>query len=824
MRVQLVSLILAAMATTAAAPPATAGAAARQAALERLLVVGSALYVAAHPDDENTAMLAYLAQGRKVRTAYLSLTRGEGGQNLIGPEQGQVLGVIRTGELLAAREIDGAEQFFTRAVDFGYSKTASETLALWDREAVLGDIVRVIRTFRPDVVITRFPATGEGGHGHHTASAILAAEAFAAAGDPARFPEHLTTLQPWSPVRLVWNSWRPQGPERSAATPDPVTVDLGAWDPLLGESYTQLAARARTMHKSQGFGSAWRRGSLPNTLEHRAGTPARTDLFDDVDLTWGRLPGGVDVQRHLAAALAAHSPGEPHRAIPHLAAALAALGKLPEDPWVAIKAAEIRAALADCLGLWVEAGVAVPVLHPGRQAEISVTIVNRSPLPVILAGARPPWSTSTPGNLRQSLDTNQPVTRTWTVVVPPDVPPSAPHWLRPPAPADGDAGWGILSRLPSEPVATVVVDVAGVEVTYRVPVRHRFTDPVDGEVTREPVVAPPLSLRFSDPVVLFPTRAPRSVTVTVRSWQDGVRGSVALELPAGWRCEPSFQTVAVDAANGEQTVEFLVSPPEEARVATVTATVSLGDGPWWPALADETVALPHIPRRVLFLPATMRAVREDIRVPALRVGYVAGAGDDVPGVLRHLGLPVALLDDEALVHSDLGDLDTIVVGIRAFNTRPALAQARDRLLAWVERGGTLVAQYAVPRGLVTDLPGPYPLSLSRDRVTDEDAPVRLLHPDHPLLGTPHAITERDFRGWVQERGLYFADRWDPAYTPLLAMADPGEQLLEGGLLVARHGKGTFIYTGLAFFRQLPAGVPGAVRLFLNLLVPRGSDV
>lgn len=799
-----------------------ADAAGRQAALERLLVVGHALYVAAHPDDENTAMLAYLAQGRKVRTAYLSLTRGEGGQNLIGSEQGTLLGVIRTQELLAARQIDGAEQYFTRALDFGYSKTAGETLSVWDREAVLGDMVRLIRTFRPDVVITRFPADADSGHGHHTASAILAREAFTAAGDPSRFPEQLMTLQPWSPVRLVWNSWRPREADPPSGRPATVTVDLGAWDPVLGESYTQLAARARTMHKSQGFGSAWRRGPLPNTFEHVAGTPASGDLFDGVDLTWRRIAGGDAVESHLQAALAAHHPREPHRAVPHLAAALAALPELPANPWLAVKESEIRQALAACLGLWLEAGTAAPVVHPGGAAQITVTAINRSPLPVRIAAVTLPGGVAPPGSAWDSLELNRPASRQFTVQLPPHLPLSMPHWTNSRT-RSGDPARFILPEEPAFLTVSVLLEVAGVAVAYDVPVMHRFTDPVDGEVTRSVVVAPPLSVRFADQAVLFPTSAPREVTVVARAWRDGVTAQVGLDVPAGWGCEPVMHPVELAARGDESVLRFRLHPPVSPAAVVVSAVVHLpGDGAAT-ALADETVAYPHIPRQVLFSPSAMRAIREDIRVPSLRVGYIAGAGDEVPAVLRHLGLSVTLLDDETLVQGSLDDFDTIVAGVRAYNTRPVLARAQDRLLAWVARGGTLVVQYAVARGLVTERLGPLPLSISRERVTDERADVALPRPDHPLLRHPNPITNRDFEGWVQERGLYFAGSWDDRYTPLLAMADPGEEPLHGGLLAAQHGDGMYVYSGLAFFRQVPAGVPGAVRLFLNLLAGGRSD-
>jgi LmbE family N-acetylglucosaminyl deacetylase len=818
-------------------PPLAGDAAERRIALEKLTVVGSALYIGAHPDDENTALLAWLAKGRKVRTGYLSLTRGDGGQNLIGTEQGDQLGVIRTEELLAARRIDGAEQFFTRAVDFGYSKTPEETLRFWGREAVLADVVWVIRTFRPDVIITRFPANGDGGHGHHTASAILAAEAFSAAADPKRFPEQLALAKPWQAKRLVWNAWRRPGEERPAGAPPQLSVDLGAWDPLLGESYAEVAATSRSMHKSQGFGSSPRRGSVPNYFELVAGEPLSNDLFDGIDLTWNRVPGGGAVGDLLARALAGYSDEDPAACVPALLEALAALDGLERDPWVVVKRGELLEVVRACTGLWLEAMAASATATPGSSVDVTAVALNRSNVPLTLVRVVMPYSprlyidrpdaTRTPmigGGTRDPmmpLANNQPVNMTFTLLgLPADEPYSQPYWLAAPHGVGTYAvpGQELVGSPHGPPAitATFVLRVGQQELVYEVPVMHRWTDPVAGERTRDLAVVPRVTVNLEAPVLIFPDRTRRVVRALVRGHEPKASTTVRLAAPPGWRVEPQGLPVAFEKPGEERTVRFTITPPDTQGAGELVAFVRRGDREE-PARSVVEVDHSHIPPQTLLPPASARLVRVDVARPVKRVGYVMGPGDEIPAVLRQLGFEVMLLSDDDLEEQNLLAFDTIVVGVRAYNTRPRLAEAQERLLAYVRGGGTLVVQYNTSRDLVTERLGPYPFALSRDRVTDETAPVKVLLPGSPLLTYPHAVGPADFEGWVQERGLYFPEKWDPRYKALLAMSDPGEPATEGALLFASSGKGSYVYTGLAFFRQLPAGVPGAIRLFVNLL-------
>lgn len=788
----------------------------RRLAMEKASVLGSVLYLAAHPDDENTALLAYLAKGRRLRAAYLSLTRGDGGQNLIGTEQGDALGAIRTQELLAARRVDGAEQYFTRAIDFGYSKTAEETLRIWGHDEVLADVVWVIRSFRPDVIITRFPESGDGGHGHHTASAILAREAFEAAGDPKRFPEQLAHLSPWKATRLLWNAWRRDG--QPAPSKPRLTVDLGTYDPLLGQAYTELAATARTFHKSQGFGSSPRRGPVPNELELVAGTPAEKDLMEGVESSWRRLPGGEAVEAALGRARSAYTDAAPHLAVPALLEAREALGRLAPDPWVEVKRRELDALIQACTGLWLEATASEPSVSPGSTLRVTATAINRSPVPLRLLRVTPSVG-GVPLPADSALGANQPKVTELALAVPADMPVTHPYWL---GGTHRNGRYEVADLLlvgrPEAPAplgVTFTVALAGSELELAVPVEHRLTDPVNGERVRAVAVVPPVTATFVAPVLVFSDSSPQPVQLRVRAHRADTVARLALRLPPGFVARPESLDLQLARIGEEKTVAFEVTAPSGPAAGEIAAVV-LGDAP---TVARGAVVLdhPHVPPLQLLPPSVVRAVRVQATAGVRRVGYIPGAGDEVGEVLRQLGIEVVTLDETSLDESALGSLDAIVTGVRAANTREGLAAAVPALLRWVEDGGTLVMQYNTERGLDMGRYAPFPLKLSRDRVTDEAAAVRFLLPDHPALSEPNRLTDADFAGWVQERGLYFAGEWDPAWAAPLGMGDPGEKESAGSLLVARHGKGRYVYTGLAFFRQLPAGNPGAIRLFLNLL-------
>lgn len=789
-----------------------------QLGLRKLNILGSALYMAAHPDDENTAMLAYLAKERLVRTGYLSVTRGDGGQNLIGSEQAELLGLIRTQELLQARRTDGAEQFFTRANDFGFSKSTEEALQIWGKEKVLADAVWVIRTFQPDVIITRFPPTSAAGHGHHSASAVLAEEAFKAAADPKRFPEQLKYVKPWQVRRVVWNSYAPNftntPPEGG---PNYISVNIGAYNPLLGKSYTEIAGESRSMHKSQGFGSPRNRGIRTDYLQHTAGEPAKADLFDGINLTWSRVIGGQELQVMFEQALRDFRPENPSLTIPVLLTAYQRMTKMPQNEWVNRKREEVATLIAACAGLWYEVNADGYAAAPLAKLKLNINVVKRSDFAVKLEKVTLPFlKKDTITNL--TLEDNKAVNLPFNLSLPATMPYTQPYWLA----SSHEKGMytvndQLLIGLPEKApdlTAEFAFVVNDQKITFHSPVTFKRVDPVDGEVYRPFEVRPEVTANIAEKVYVFSDNQPKEVEVVLKSAAANTAGSVSLQVPKGWKVTPEKAPFTLKMQFEEQKVVFLITPPANASETSLKAIVKTANGTYSQAI--KTIDYKHIPTQTLFPPSEAKLVKLDIKVKGKQIGYIAGAGDEVPAALRQIGYQVTPLKANEL-SKNLSSYDAIVVGVRAYNTEDWLKFYQQKLMEYVSGGGNLVIQYQVSNNLVTPDIGPYPFKLSRTRVTVEEAPVKFLKPDHLLLNSPNQITAKDFDGWVQERGLYFAESWDANYEAILASEDPGEGLKEGGLLVTKFGKGTFIFTGYAFFRQLPAGVPGAYRLFANLI-------
>jgi LmbE family N-acetylglucosaminyl deacetylase len=789
--------------------------------------------IAAHPDDENTALLAYLARGRKVRTGYLSLTRGEGGQNLIGPEQGDALGVIRTQELLAARRIDGAEQFFTRASDFGFTKTAQETFEKWGHDKILSDVVWVIRRFRPDVIILRFTGTPRDGHGQHQVSALLGKEAFSAAADPHRFPEQLQWVEPWQAKRIMWNTFAftRQQEEESAKLPNQIAVDLGTYDPVLGHSYAEIAGMSRSLHRSQGMGAPERKGSSKNFLVLVAGEPASQDMFDGIDTTWNRFPGGAPIGKILAEAARGFDIEHPEKTVPALLEAKKMLAALQHSganqPAVDSKQRELEESIVLCSGLWLDAIADKYAVVPGGSLKISATALNREKLPVEEASVEVEGMANATADLSHGspLVFNEPHVSALNVTVPKNQPVSQPYWLREPkqgetytVPNQLDIG---LAENPPLLRAHfhLRVDTADIEVAR--PVMFRYIERSEGERTRPLIVEPDVALQLSEGARVFPTGAARSIHLQVEANVADASGHVQIQVPAEWTVEPRELDFKLTGAGQETPVSFRITPPAHDSKGTLDASANVGDSKI--AVGMQVINYPHIPPQVLFPPAQTGLVRTDVRLLAKTIGYVMGAGDEVPDALRQLGADVIQLSGDDLARGDLSRFDAVVTGVRAYNTRPDLRANQERLLEYVKNGGTMVVQYNVLEGgfvggdpsSVANI-GPYPIKIGRDRVTVEEAPVEPLV-SNQVLHQPNEITAKDFEGWVQERGLYFASEWDPHYQPLFETHDPGEKPLRGDTLYARYGKGVYIFTAFSWFRELPAGVPGAYRIFANFL-------
>jgi LmbE family N-acetylglucosaminyl deacetylase len=818
---------------SAGASPAQTSSAELQMGLRKLGVLGSVLYVAAHPDDENTNLLAYLAGERLVRAGYLSLTRGDGGQNLIGTEQGTDLGVLRTQELLAARRIDGALQFFTRARDFGYSKSPEETLRIWGKDAVLADVVRVIRRFRPDVIITRFSPEPGDTHGHHTASAQLAIEAFRAAADPSFHPEQLGgEVEPWQARRIFWNrsSWNIRPGEDMS---DFIHLDVDAYNPFLGASYGEIAADSRSMHKSQGFGVARTRGPIVEyfkLLAQADAPPARTSPFEGLDFSWSRLLGMATLKRAVARAERDFDASQPSRVIPALLAVDKLLDGVRDPFWRAVKHAELRDLVVAATGLFLEATAADFRALPGASLEVTATAQNRSPAPIVLREVR--WRAGSAASDReivepgQALDTYQ---RKRTLALPSELPWTSPYWLaQPPEPGLFQVADPSLIGLPEAPPdlrAEFVFAMGGRTFTITRPIVYKWTDPVAGERYRAVEVTPRVSVRPETAVLVLPNGEPRNLVVRLAAGTPS-KGTLRLEAPAGWTVVPPAAPFVLAQAGDESEIAFRIVPPAalalEMANASVRAVADV-DGIHL-GLGSKHIEHAHVPIEAVVTPAMVRLVVFPLARQATRIGYIPGPGDEVAGSLRQAGYDVTTIGDDLLAHlapgsPTLSRFDAVVVGVRAFNTNEKLRAAHAGLLAYIEAGGTLVVQYNTNNRLapLTAPLGPFPFEIGRERVTDEAAAVSFVHPEQSILQQPNRIGAMDFADWVQERGLYFASSWDPRYQTVLSMSDPGEPPQQGAILLGRHGKGVFIYTGLAFFRQLPAGVLGAFRLFANLI-------
>ncbi|MEQ9439551.1 MAG: PIG-L family deacetylase [Cyclobacteriaceae bacterium] len=823
-----------------------------QLALKKLNTLGSVLYLAAHPDDENQVVIGYMSQVELMNTGYLALTRGDGGQNLIGPEIRERLGVVRTQELIQARRVDGSHQFFTRAIDFGYSKTADETLALWDRQKILSDVVWVIRKFRPDVIITRFPPDERAGHGHHTTSAILAAEAFDLAGDPDQFPEQLEWVEPWQPTRLLLNetSWFTEDIADQLADNDSLMmIDLGVYLPLLGNSVPEIAALSRSKHESQGFGSTGSRGSDFEYFRHTKGKMAKENILEGINTTWSRVAGGEAIGKLVQQAYDQFDPEQPEAIVPTLMEASQAIDKLSDDYWKRVKHEEISQLVQACLGMYVEVrsgtnalvrrfrgeerrpGIAEYSATPGDSVTLNVEVIQRSDVPVRLkeiSVARIGYDTL----MNDTLTHNESLMFSKAVKLPDDLPYTDPYWLK--QPHDGFSfvvdQQSLIGLDENPPLleAEFHFQIDEKPLTFTRQIVYKRNDPRTGEMYRPFVIVPPVLVSVPENVYVFASSEAQPIAATVEASQSGVKGTVSLEVPAGWTVEPARQDYALELKGEEQEFLFSVTPPEGASTGEIRVVADY-DGKKY----DQSMVVidyEHIPTQTLLPPATANLVKLDIQKEGNLVGYVMGAGDDVPKALEQIGYEVVLLQEDDIRMPYLSNFDAIIIGIRAYNTVNWLRYRNNRLLEYVNQGGTLITQYNTNSRLVTQDLAPYKLQLSRDRVADETVDVRILNPTHPVLNTPNPITQEDFAGWVQERGLYFPDEWDEKFTPIFSMNDPGEDEKKGSLLVAPYGKGYYIYTGISFFRELPAGVPGAYRLLTNLIsigkeakVERGNE-
>ncbi|MCO4291700.1 PIG-L family deacetylase [Solitalea sp. MAHUQ-68] len=815
----LLSFILFAFITVKAQQPKSLSSSEILLALKKLNTFGAALYVAAHPDDENTRLISWLANEKCVRTGYLSMTRGDGGQNLIGDQQGELLGLIRTQELLAARRIDGAEQFFTRANDFGFSKNPDETFKIWNKDSILADVVWTIRRFRPDIIITRFATDGSGGHGHHTASAILAEEAFVAAADPNRYPEQLKYVQPWQAKRLIYNNasrfWNP-----NADMTGNLAQEVGQFNPMLGKSYGELAGESRSMHKSQGFGAARTRGSVTEYFKPIKGSAAATDVFDDIDLSANRIEGAETFKQWIKKAQDEFLTDEPSTILSDLIQAYKALDQIKDAYWKVQKQKELVNLIIACSGIYLEATATDFSITPGQQLKISINAINRADTAVILEKINFPNGETV--SVNKSLERDQLCKEDKVITLDPTTSYNNPYWLTYKH-SEGmftvkDQNLIGQAEAPVPLQVGFVLTIEGQSLAINRPVIYKWVDPVDGELYRPIQITPPVMINMDAKAYVFPSSKSRNIKIVLKAGKESCKGVLKLDLPSSWKSNPASIPFNLQKKDEEMDVSFEIIPPSENSTAIINAVATI-DGNTY-SKGETVIDYKHIPIQTLYPDAQAKVVRFNLNKRSENIGYIKGAGDDIPHNLAQLGYHVKMLTDDMLSDGvDLSVYDAIVIGVRAYNTNDRMKFYYNKLMNYVQNGGNLIVQYNTNNflGGVKSEIGPFPFTISRDRVTDENAEIRFEIPRHRVLNSPNKITSDDFKGWIQERGIYFASDWDKNYETPISLNDPGENSSKGSTIITKYGKGYFVYTGLSFFRELPAGVPGAYRLFVNMI-------
>ncbi|HZV72049.1 MAG TPA: PIG-L family deacetylase [Saprospiraceae bacterium] len=792
--------------------------------IKKLGVLANVLYVAAHPDDENTRLISYFSNHLSAHTTYLSLTRGDGGQNLIGPEIREMLGVIRTQELLSARAIDGGNQMFTRANDFGYSKTASETFTIWDRNDVLSDVVWAMRTVKPDVIINRFNTdTSRPNHGHHTASAILSVEAFDLAADRNAFPEQLKYVETWQPERIFFNtSWWFYGSRENFDLADKsrmLSIDIGSFDQVTGESNSEIAGRSRSMHKSQGFGSAETRGESLDYLDLIKDTKGTIpkDIFDGIDITWTRIQGGAPIGTKVKQLESSFDFKSPSSSIPLLLDIYKSIQLLPDSFWKKIKAEECESLIKKCLGLFIEVRTNKFRVSPGMILPATLEITNRSNLDVMLSSIRFSAGDTT-YSFQAPLKYNQVVTNEMKIPVPEHL--STPYWLVQ-QPKEGmysvpDQQERGRPYNPPEITAKISLMISGSPVQFKVPVIYKTVDPAIGEIHRPLSITPPVTVQFDEDVLVFSLGNERKINVTLTAIQDSVSGTLQLKIPQkDWKISPASLPWSFLRSGETAVLTCTIIPPSTESSATISPEILSGDQTYHHKVT--TLDYDHLPYLSIVRDASVKLKSIDLKIIPRPIAYIEGAGDDVVEGLQQIGYTIDVIDPASISSTILSKYQVVILGIRAFNTIEALAYKNKILFDWVEKGGTMIVQYNTSHALFTNEIAPYPLTLSRDRVTEENSPVTMINPDMDVFKFPNTIIPSDFEGWAQERGLYFPNKWDDQFTPLLEMKDTGENPTKGSLLIAGYGNGYYVYSGLSWFRHLPVGVPGAYRLMSNLI-------
>ena len=785
--------------------------------LEKLDVFGKVLYIAAHPDDENTRLIAYLANEKKYETAYLSATRGGGGQNFLGTHLKDNLGLIRTQELLEARKIDGGQQFFTSAIDFGYSKEPIETLNFWNEEKILSDFVWIIRKFRPDIIITRFNQTPYITHGHHTASTMLADKAFNLAGDPSAFPEQLKHVKIWKPKRLMWNTSRRFFNLDDYDIDKMIKIDVGVYNNKIGKSYNEIASESRSMHKSQAFGSLRRRGSEVELIVHTQGVKAENDIMDGVDTSWDRIKPNDALKSYLRQAKDSFNIDKPYQIIDYLSLAYRELNRVFDRDWRSIKKNEIKNLIKASSGLFFEALSNVELASYGEEVKIKFDVINRSPYPIKLDKIQ---LNEKEFIIDDSLKNNKLFSVEKSFKLPLEYEVSEKYWLKNPSEfgSYNIDDQKLITEPDNKPVleAKFIFKVNGQQISYISPVTYKLNSPINGDEYRPFNIGNPIYLNPKNDLEYLVNTNKKNLEVEVISGANNISARIYLDAPEGTKVDPEFYDINFKNNNEKKLLNFNVSLSDNKNsINKVSYNAKIDDKIF--SRGINKIIYSHISHQTRFPKSEVSLIKFDLNVKAKNIAYIMGSGDKIPESLSLVGYKVDLFDKNDINIDNLKDYDALIVGVRAFNSDKSLLDIKPQLMNFMESGGNVIIQYNTSRNLDVNKFSPYPFTLSRNRVSQENAPVRIINSKHPALNYPNKISLEDFNGWVQERGLYFPNSWSNDFETIISSNDKGESPNNGGILISKVGEGYFVYTSYSWFRQLPAGVSGAYKIFTNLI-------
>lgn len=792
-------------------------------AIEKLNVLGNVLYVAAHPDDENTRLITYFANYHHVNTAYISLTRGSGGQNLIGKELKETLGIIRTHELMEARKIDGGHQFFSRAKDFGYTKNPNETFQKWDKNEVLQDLVYTIRLYRPDIVINRFNHRTEGNtHGHHTVSAMLSVEAFELAGNPNAFSNQLNEVEVWQPKAIYFNDssffYSSQQAFKKADHTNFLAIPIGKYYPRIGLSNNEIAALSRSQHKSQGFGNIGSRGDETEYLEFLKGEkkPSK-EVFEYIDISWNRLQNTKDIQLKLQEITANFNSKKPWESIKDLAELHKKVSMVKDDFWRKKKLSEIEKIIQHAAGLFIEAITNQKNCFPGEEIEIQLEIINRSPIDIVIANI---LFNEEQLIGKHSLEENKKKIVEHKLKIPENTPYSNPFWLNEDT---TESMYRIyensLKNSPTNPFhisIKILLEVAGISFSIEREVVYKTNDPIEGEVYKKLLILPEVSIKPDKEKLVFNNFAAQKIQLEIVNYADSLVAELILNQLKNWKIETTQKNLYLQQKGASTSLEINLSPTKNAKRSLLLPKLVYSNGKEFNC-SVSIIDYPHIENFAQMKQASIELIPLQLNIQPKKIGYIQGAGDKVDIATKNLGFDIEKLSIQNLQHEPLINYDVIILGIRAFNVHDELEFLKHKLFDFAKNGGHLIIQYQTSQGLKAKDISPVQVQLNRGRVTDENAEVSFKAINHSFLNHPNNITLKDFDGWEQERGLYFAEEWDASFEAILSMADPNEEQQKGSLISTPYGNGQITYTGLSFFRQLPAGIEGAYKLWANII-------